>query len=133
MEIKSLLNPQQIRQGDVVITPCLVPPCSEHIGELLIDSERKRTVLAYGEATGHAHAFYEQDSTHPARVELYTFTNPNQLYAKTTFTDVELLRICERSLLRHEEHYFISIPPGDYVIVHQCEYDDIEELRRVAD
>ena len=64
----ALLKPEQVRQGDVLITPCLREVAPDHVGILIHDSEQKRTVLAYGEVTGHAHAFYEQDQVTPARV-----------------------------------------------------------------
>lgn len=105
---------QIIRQGDV----CLVP-----IADLPADVEdvtpkKGRVVLMHGEATGHAHAFYDrgvmllQSKQEPRRRFLWV--------VKTT------------ALLRHEEHETAHVPPGLYELPQQIEYSP-EELRRVAD
>lgn len=58
----TLMKPAQVRQGDVLITPVAHPVRDSDIGALVREGDGKRIVLAHGEATGHAHAFYpEQD------------------------------------------------------------------------
>ena len=54
-----LINtPSQVRQGDVLVTPVKHPVDQNDIGNLIKDSDKNRIVLAYGEITNHAHAFY---------------------------------------------------------------------------
>lgn len=103
-----------IRQGDV----CLIA-----VTELPADAEditpkKGRVVLMEGEATGHAHAFYD------GGVRLYRGKSPNQpRFLKVVRTT---------ALLKHEEHTTAKVPPGIYRIPQQSEYTP-EELRRVAD
>lgn len=149
--IRLMQQPGMARQGDVLIVPVTQPVLDSDIGKLLKDADKTRVVLAHGEATGHAHAFYpaidKREGVMPKKaqkpVQLFELKNAEryvefddslprsqlQAFSKNT----KLLRLRERALLRHEEHDPISFPAGDYAIIQQCEYDDSEELRRVAD
>lgn len=139
-------EPNMIRQGDVLVMPVTRPVNDEDIGELIKDSDKSRIVLAYGEANGHAHAFYpkldlQEKKSNKAINEIQEVENPAQLfelnhtrsYSLSTLPDQKLLRLNTRALLRHEEHDIISLPAGDYVVVRQHEGDEIKEIRRVAD
>ncbi len=92
------------RQGDVLIVP---------IGEddvTVVSSwqiEEGRTVLAFGEATGHAHAIYDRttESVRTANDELF-------------------LRVVEPTEVRHEEHAPVPLEPGLWRVVRQREYDE---------
>lgn len=152
-------KPAQVRQGDVLITPALKPIDPSDIGNIIKEGDGSRIVLAHGEVTGHAHAFYPaldiedqlaaaglKDSnlierkkqkgaaSKPlaAAVALYQLAN-GESYSGSTLPGQRLLRLSARSLLRHEEHSTISLPPGDYVVIQQHEGNEMEELRRVAD
>ncbi len=97
------------RQGDVVIRPTSIPKEAK---------ETKETVLAYGEATGHAHrikgdAMILRVSAMPAHAWIKSLTG----------FEVE-----------HEEHPSIHFPPGEYEFYQQREWDWTEEFtRNVAD
>ena len=105
-------NADLIRQGDVLVQRVDAIPdgCTE------LPRDAGRIVLAYGEVTGHAHAIHERDVTmlRAANADVY-------------------LRVVEPSMLRHEEHTHIAIPPGLYRVVRQREWTDDSEPRQVAD
>lgn len=105
-------NADLIRQGDVLVQRVEAIPegCAE------VPRDGDRIVLAYGEVTGHAHAIHERDVTmlRAANADVY-------------------LRVVEPSMLRHEEHTHIAIPPGLYRVVRQREWTDDSEPRQVAD
>lgn len=76
--------------------------------------------LAYGEATGHAHKI---------------FGNPEDFSVRECpKTKTRHLRVVNPVALKHQEHDKVILPPGDYRIGIQREYDPFEELtRQVAD
>lgn len=74
-------------------------------------NKQKRVVLAYGEVTGHAHAFYG-DST----VEL----------------DGNKLTVKSKDELKHEEHTSHVVNPGIGEVTIQREYR-MGSLKRVVD
>lgn len=74
-------------------------------------TEKNRVVLAYGEVTGHAHAFYGEDT-----VEL----EGNKLTVKKT------------DALKHEEHKEHILNPGIGTVTIQREYS-MGSLKRVVD
>jgi hypothetical protein len=74
-------------------------------------SNSKRVVLAYGEVTGHAHAFYGEDT-----VEL----QGNKLVVKASDS------------LKHEEHASHVVNPGIGEVTIQREYQ-MGSLKRVTD
>jgi len=76
-----------------------------------------RIVLAYGEATGHAHAI--DVSAGQAR-----------LWRSEKNSYVEVRSAAD---LRHEEHAPIRIEPGMYRVVLQREYDPVTAVRPVRD
>jgi len=140
MNTVHLINtPSQVRQGDVLIAPVLRPVNDSDIGELVKDSNKARIVLAYGEVTGHAHAFYpamdiQEGITKKVAKPVQLFElNHADYYSGSSLPEQRLLRLNTRALLRHEEHHTISMPSGDYVVIRQHEGDEIEEMRRVAD
>jgi hypothetical protein len=102
----------QFRQGDVAVTPVTEIPADA----VAVPEVAGRIVLQYGEVTGHAHAFYGQ------AVTLY------QTPRKERF-----LRVVKTSLLRHEEHAPIKVPPGLYRLPTQTEWTDAQEPMAVAD
>lgn len=98
------------RQGDCVLIPVQI--------DEKFDSEIKpdngRTILAYGEVTGHAHAL-------PITAKQYK--KGNQEYVKIT-------KPCQ---LRHEEHAPVDLPVGLYEKIIAREYDTVGGERRVTD
>lgn len=76
--------------------------------------------LAYGETTGHAHKI---------------FGNPEDFdLRECPKTKARHLRVVNPVMLKHQEHSPVKLPPGDYRIDIQREYDPFEKLsRRVID
>lgn len=101
------------RQGDVLIQKVEEIPD----GCVAVPLENGAAVLAHGEATGHAHAFYEP-------VEFV-----EEPKTKRRFVVIEG---GAAKALKHEEHSPIYLPPGKYEIVRQREWHE-EEERYVAD
>lgn len=100
--------------GDVVLTLGVAPSDFELMPKV-VDS-----CLAYGEATGHAHKIFGEPEHYDLR--------------ECPKTKTRHLRVVEPVLLKHQEHSPFILPPGDYRIGIQREYDPFEKLvRRVAD
>lgn len=103
------------RQGDVLVRRIRKP--NLEMADRMSRNEG-RVVLAYGEATGHAHAI----------------TDPGAILYQSG--DRTILELGEVSTLEHEEHESIELPAGYYAVVRQREYDDQadqEEWRHVED
>jgi hypothetical protein len=95
------------RQGDIlVVTIDEIPDAAKTLGQDL--------VLATGEATGHAH-----------RVE-------GLATQFITATQERFLTVTGLSVLRHEEHGPIELPPGNYRVIRQREYEPLAD-RTVRD
>lgn len=103
------------RQGDV----CIIPIDAMPSGLTPVERDDGAVVLAYGEVTGHKHQIRELD------VELFAPGEASVMAER-------FLRVGETSLLIHEEHATIALPPGEYEVRHQREYSP-EDLRQVAD
>ena len=124
----------QARQGDVFIRAAAIP-----VDAKPVKPEGGRVVLAFGEVTGHAHAFYS------GRVAMFrddgagrTFIripadarDTAPIFGEDGVTVAGAVEI-EGAALRHEEHTTIPVPPGDYEVIRQREYSP-EEIRQVAD
>jgi hypothetical protein len=125
----------QYRQGDVLlerVDESEVPPLK---GMRVVERDRGRVVLAYGEATGHAHSIDSDCATLYALVEE---PKPDQAEAEQVAD-----RAVERFLkivkggdtmvaLHHQQHPEIELPPGTYKVTRQSEYTP-EAIRTVAD
>lgn len=111
------------RQGDVLLV-AISPAISKSIkpGRDLREEKTGRTVLAYGEVTGHAHVV---EHIKDGVVELFENLDSSGAFV--------LLRVSGRTAkLKHDEHETISLPPGDYRVIRQREYSP-EAIRNVAD
>jgi len=93
------------RQGDVLIIP--VNEIPEEVEA--VKRENGRLILAEGEATGHAHAIASQHA---------------RMYAAGIGMFLVLKKAAE---LLHEEHGKIDLPPGNYQVIRQREYDPVRE------
>lgn len=120
-----------IRQGDVALFPVAALPkgCTE------IPNDNGRIVLAYGEATGHAHAVADHVSIGPAaageiaeaaiaRAKARLWQAPN---------GDRFLEVTETVSLTHEEHSAHAIPPGIYEAPIQVSWDTAHGVRQVQD
>lgn len=77
-------------------------------------------VLAYGEVTGHSHQVITSDSIGSIAIAEID----GQTYLRVVGAD---------ATVKHEEHHSISLPPGDYKVVIQREYDPVLYQRKVRD
>jgi hypothetical protein len=104
-----------VRQGDVLIMSAKAVPS----GLVQVPRDKDRIVLAYGEVTGHSHAIADPQAA---------------LFSSPSTTD-RFLRIMAASgaALVHEEHSTILLPPGDYIVRLQREYQAPDITRTVAD
>lgn len=115
---------KQIRQGDVFLLRIAEMPADVKP----VERDGGRVILAYGEVTGHAHAIEE---SHAALLERPAPVRPGVL---TATENERFLRIVGAAAnLVHEEHSTITIPPGTYRVIHQQEWSDEMEPRRVLD
>lgn len=106
-------EPFLIRQGDVgLIAVDEIPTDAIELPR----ENGERIVLAYGEVTGHAHAFHDL----------------GVMALRAANADV-FLRVVEPATLRHEEHTHIEVPPGMYRVLRQREWTDSEEPIAVED
>lgn len=106
---------QKIQQGDVVMKAISEFP----IGERVLDDQMKSKILAYGEVTGHAHRLAD-----PEDLAVETFRILNVIY----------MNVKRPTMLTHEEHKEIQIPPGKYEIGIVRETDHMAGVtRQVAD
>jgi hypothetical protein len=103
----------QFRQGDVL----LIPVRRRRFVGIPVARDGGRVVLAYGEATGHAHAIIDRGA------ELFQ-TDLGERFLQVLATG--------GVSLTHEEHADIVLPRGLYEVVRQREYDQ-EEIRQVLD
>lgn len=97
------------RQGDVLVMSVDAVPS----GLPEAEKDNGKTVLAYGEATGHSHSLM--------RGKLF------RRDALTQFLELEKL-----DFLRHEEHAPIKIGKGSYEVRQQRQWS-LAMVRRVAD
>ena len=106
------LNPDQLRQGDVL----LVRAQDQDATEPESIASDGSTVLAHGEVTGHRH-----------RLE-----RASEAQALTGSRIRQLLVGLDAPLI-HEEHKTVVIPAGRYDLPRQVEWTDALEPRQVAD
>lgn len=116
-------NPQQAKfkksgdealHGDVIVTRHKLPDGFDDMPVV------KDACLAYGESTGHMHKIFGEPGDFVLREE------PK--------TKIRHLHVVRPVSLKHQEHSPIILPPGDYRIGIQKEYNHFsEEARRVAD
>jgi hypothetical protein len=100
---------QHIRQGDVLISPI------QRDLNLFTHQKLPHLTLAEGEVTGHRHRISE------GQAELYQ--QNGRLYLKV---------ISETAILTHEEHRWLQIPQGTWMIRRQREYQQ-EGWRYISD
>lgn len=137
---------QQYRHGDLLIQKAAIPAEAQ---------PSKGNILAYGEATGHHH------SIAPLKLNgryLISECKPTGGFVAKTVTGAELLvkygvdfiggrkaptlfekdgtlyfRCHNTTVLTHQEHGTIVLPPGDYVNTIQREYQPQALPRQVVD
>ena len=116
--------PQQYRQGDVLITEIAESTWPNEAEPVPLDPV-KGVVLAYGEATGHAHAI--------APDEAMLYRSAPELVS--VISQIAYLHVAgpDPTILRHDEHDAIQLPPGRYRVIRQREYAPGAVPKPVAD
>jgi len=108
------------RQGDVGLVPTTRQPSANATPI----RDRGRTILAYGEVTGHAHEV------------VAGVANPDPVPAMALFEEPDgtrLLVVRGPAALQHEEHGPIALVPGrTYEVIQQVEWS-LDDVRAVAD
>jgi hypothetical protein len=106
--------PLIFRQGDVLLRAVTaIPDSAKPL------AHKGRVVLAEGEVTGHAHAFYE------GRVRMFRDDGLGRTFIRVEAGGGD-------AMLKHEEHSTIPVPAGDYELLNQLQYTPAE-IQRVAD
>jgi hypothetical protein len=95
----------QVRQGDVFIMAV------QTIKGTKQPKDNNKTVLAYGEVTGHSHAIADK----------------SELYADETRKFLEVC-LAQGAALKHEEHSTITLPKGTYEVRIQKQWDYMKQL-----
>ena len=94
------------RHGDVVIYPISDKEAAELKAKAKkADRENGRLILAHGEVTGHAHAVVEPTAS------MFDLDD-----------DSKLLELPNLTVLSHEEHKDIELPPGSYRVYQKRQY-----------
>lgn len=105
---------RQYRQGDVLVREVAEIPAA---AATPVARDEGRVVLAYGELTGHAHAFGRE-----SRITMFRDDGAGRSF----------IHVAEPAPLQHEEHGAIAVPASNYEVVRQREYTP-EAVRTVAD
>lgn len=106
-----------LRQGDVLMIKVKAIPVGAAEEDM---SKAERVVLAYGEATGHAHVIERDRETGIMPVRTWSAGAER------------FIQVIEKTALTHEEHSPVPLNLGIYRVVHQREYSP-SEIRRVQD
>lgn len=112
-----------IRQGDVILIPTSKKPSAR--AKVVLDNGR--TILAYGEVTGHSH---EVVTVAPPATDATDDVPAQQLFEEPDGSRILVLKT--PCALTHQEHDRADLPIGSFRVVRQCEWD-AEQIRRVAD
>jgi hypothetical protein len=103
----------QLRQGDILLIRVDEIPKQAKLRKA--DQRHTGFVLAEGEVTGHHHVLEGP--------KVQVLDAAEQVFA----------RIMAPATLDHPEHGAITVPPGEYRVVRQREYEPGELPRQVAD
>ena len=108
------MKPVQYRQGDVLLERISALPATAYL-----EHENGPCVLAYGEASGHAHQVRTQ----------------GRLWIDPAVPERRYLEVTAPTQLEHEEHGAIALEPAVYEVMLQREYDPAQpqRFRRVLD
>lgn len=101
------------RHGDLLITPTKINKKAKQV------KHNGAFVLAEGETTGHRHVI--------------TAERPVDMKV-STLMDVIYLTLSAPAKVTHEEHKTLTVPAGDYKVIHEQEKDWFSlQTRRVID
>jgi hypothetical protein len=108
------LHQSAVRQGDVLIVPCRAIPKTAKA----VAPEGGLVTVAYGEATGHHHAFRHRQGV--------------TLFRDDGAGGAMYLKVDEPATLTHQEHGPLTLPPDTYRVVLQKRFM-AGMVRRVVD
>lgn len=108
----------QFRQGDVLIERIDNLPQEAKLAA--VPRDNGRIVLAYGEVTGHAHAITQSKAV--MFMDTGSLPGGADALGSRRFLDIK-----EETVLAHEEHAPITLPPGLYEVIRQREFDPAQE------
>jgi hypothetical protein len=100
-------EPLLYRQGDILLRPIESIPTNA----MPVPRDAGRIVLAYGEATGHAHAIEAPE------IEATLLSVDENTRFLRLMADVDLV---------HEEHATLHVPKGSYSVVRQRVWADAD-------
>ena len=108
----------QARQGDLLFERITPAAFAKQKGGT--NKPYESHVFAHGEVTGHMHAMKPTDLSN---VDMYVDTEGHIFISSTK--EIEIT---------HDEHGTVTLPPGEYCMTRQREYDwATEQTRKVAD
>lgn len=116
-----------LRQGDVLLIPTTRTPSTA--AQRITEKGTGKTILAYGEATGHSH---EVITAAPPVV----VGDPDPVPAQQLFEEPDGTRILvlkQPCALTHQEHSRIELPAGSTFIVRRQAEWSLDDVRQVAD
>ena len=96
--------------GDVIVQKTILPENFKNLPRVEDDC------LAYGEATGHRHQLFSEPNGFDLRVDPQT--------------QIKFLQVILPTTIKHQEHSPIELPPGNYRIGLQREYDPFSKRAR---
>jgi len=103
-----------LRHGDLLFCP------TTKTGKLKKVFKGSKYILAEGEMTGHKHLLIAEPKT---EFEIFTDEQGNTILAMAGIGKIS-----------HEEHKEITLPIGDYKVIHEREYDYyLEAIKQVQD
>lgn len=95
------------------------------------DANKREIILAFGEATGHAHVI----NSKPIQAQYWVTKRYN--YSTGCWIEGEeatALKLSSKATIRHQEHKPLIIPQGYYIVEPVLEFNHITKIaRRVAD
>lgn len=130
-----------VRHGDVILVRLDSAPSGLEFSD--VPADNGRTVLAYGEVTGHSHALKASEATlvktkHSPKVSSWlkgivkNVGNVESCIAANG-NEIEFLNVVKNgAVLDHQEHPPVALDEGCYLVIHQQEYSP-GEVKQVRD
>ena len=102
-------KPKIYRHGDLLIRQVKKIPCA-----IRLDTN----IIAEGEVTGHNHKLYGSHQVYGTHSENPRIIEPTYFQAKEDIS------------LKHQEHATLKISKGNYVIIHEREYEPFKNIEQ---
>ena len=102
-------KPKIYRHGDLLIRQVKKIPCA-----IRLDTN----IIAEGEVTGHNHKLYGSHQVYGTSPKNPRVIEPTYFQAKEDIS------------LKHQEHATLKISKGNYVIIHEREYEPFKDIEQ---